>query len=304
MNSTFPRVSIITPSYNQVPYLEQALRSVLTQDYPNLEYLVLDGGSTDGSLEILQKYASKLAYWVSAPDGGQSAAINHGLERASGEIWAWMNADDAYLPGAVSRAVAWLEAHPAVEILSGDCQVIDAYGQVLGTQPAAQFDARALQLGLGVIPSGSTFLRRRVFEKLGGLDESLHYVMDLDYWLRALGRCTFDTLSETFSLYRVHQTAKTQALARSAVRARELIFVYERFWRENPAAQLQFRTRSLANAYLHAADLAARRGERAVGWSYLRKSLHFGPAILQPRIVRTLLTLFFGKHPAWPTGRP
>ncbi len=107
-----PRVSIITPSYNQARFIEQTIQSVLSQDYPNLEYLIVDGGSSDGSLEIIRRYSSQLAWWVSEPDHGQTDAINKGFAHAHGEIFAWLNSDDTYLPGAVTHAVAALQAHP------------------------------------------------------------------------------------------------------------------------------------------------------------------------------------------------
>ncbi|HZD55353.1 MAG TPA: glycosyltransferase family 2 protein [Anaerolineales bacterium] len=111
---TLPLVSIVTPSYNQVGFLEEAIHSVLSQDYPRLEYIIVDGGSTDGSLGIIRRYADQLAWWVSEPDQGQTDAINKGFAHARGEIFAWLNSDDAYLPGAISEAMEFLQANAKV----------------------------------------------------------------------------------------------------------------------------------------------------------------------------------------------
>ena len=140
--NALPKVSIVTPSFNQASFLEQTLRSVLEQDYPNLEYIVIDGGSTDGSVEIINKYADQLAYWQSQPDQGQTDAINQGFAHATGEILAWLNSDDLLLPGAVSAAVRALEEHPEAAMVYGDALLINAQGKTIGKFPAAQTDYR------------------------------------------------------------------------------------------------------------------------------------------------------------------
>ena len=133
----FPLVSILTPSFNQAPYLEETIQSVLLQDHPRLEYIIVDGGSTDGSIEVIKKYEHKLAWWVSEKDKGQTDAINKGFARASGEILAWINSDDTYEPGAVSAAVKYLQEHPNVGMVYGDCNFINEAGRVIGKLPFA-----------------------------------------------------------------------------------------------------------------------------------------------------------------------
>lgn len=142
-----PLVSIVTPSYNQARYLETTLRSVLDQNYPAIEYLVADGGSTDGSVEVLQRYTDRLAWWVSEPDRGQTDALNKGFARARGEILAWLNSDDTYEPGAIAAAVAYLTAHPEIGMVYADTHFIDENGRPLGSFPAAQTDYRRLRQG-------------------------------------------------------------------------------------------------------------------------------------------------------------
>ncbi|MCJ7735245.1 MAG: glycosyltransferase, partial [Anaerolineales bacterium] len=127
-----PLVSIVTPSFNQQQYLEQTIQSVLDQDYPALEYFVVDGGSNDGSIEIIKKYQDQLSGWISEPDQGQSDAINKGFARSQGEIMAWLNSDDIYLPGAIRSAVAFLQDNPEVGMVYGDTNLIDGTGRKIG----------------------------------------------------------------------------------------------------------------------------------------------------------------------------
>ena len=293
--TNIPRVSIITPSYNQAQFLEQCILSVLEQDYPNLEYIIIDGGSQDGSLDIIKKYSHRLAYWVSEKDDGQSAAINEGLRHATGEIWAWMNSDDAYLPGAVGKAVEWLVAHPELDILYGDTIMMDENGQNERYHHAEDFDLSAMLTDHIVMPTGSAFLRRNVHQRLGGFDEGLHYVMDNDYWLRATQFCSFAHLSEALSYYRVYPSAKTWNMAKSEVRAREIILVYERFWSrvDLPRNLWRLRSRSLAKIYLYVADLACQRNEKGACLNYLQKSMQFGLPALRPRFVRIWMQIIF-----------
>ncbi|NJD58706.1 MAG: glycosyltransferase [Anaerolineae bacterium] len=179
-----PLVSILTPSYNQGRFIEETIRSVLTQDYPNLEYLIVDGGSTDGSLEVIQRYANQLAWWGSEKDRGQTEAINKGFSHARGEIFAWLNSDDTYLHGAVARAVAYLQAHPEAPLVYADANLIDEQGQVIGQFPSHQTDLARLLRGSVHIPQQTTFFRASAWKQVAPLDESFHFAMDYDLWVR------------------------------------------------------------------------------------------------------------------------
>lgn len=173
----------MTPSYNQAAYLDDTLRSVLAQDYPNLEYLVVDGASTDGSPAIIERYADRLAWWVSEPDHGQAEAINKGLRRARGEIVAWINSDDVYLPGAVRRAVEALTARPELGLVYGDALTIDPHGRPLNR---LRFDEWGLDdlLRFRIICQPAVFMRRSLLEQAGWLDPTHHFLLDHQLWLR------------------------------------------------------------------------------------------------------------------------
>ena len=205
-----PLVSIITPSFNQAKFLRRTMDSVLSQDYPNLEYIVIDGGSDDGSLEIIQEYADRLAYWESIPDKGQTDAINKGFNRASGKYVAWLNSDDIYRPGAISEAVAYLEEHPAVGLVYGDCDFVDAEDRVIGKFPAAQTDLGLLKQGYVHVPQAAAFMPREMWQKVGPLDPSFYFAMDYDLWVRIAGLAPVVYLpGRTWASFRLHGDAKT-----------------------------------------------------------------------------------------------
>lgn len=176
-------VTIVTPSYNQADYLEQTIQSVLAQDYPHIEYMVIDGASSDGSVEIVRRYADRLAWWVSEPDRGQAEAINKGMQRAHGEIVAWLNSDDLYLPGAVSRAVAALQANPALGLVFGDALTIDSQGKPLHALVFGDWGLEDL-IRFRIICQPAVFMRRLVLEQAGFLDPAYHMMLDHQLWLR------------------------------------------------------------------------------------------------------------------------
>jgi len=181
---TFPRVSIVTPSYNQAQFLDETIQSVLSQDYPNIEYIIVDGGSQDGSVEIIQRYSDRLAWWVSEPDRGQTDALNKGFSRVTGDILAWINSDDTYLPGAISDAVAFLQKNPDVGMVYGDAHLVDENGQFMGVFPARQTDYHRLMRGFVHIPQQSAFFRANLWKQVGPLDQTIYFAMDYDLWVR------------------------------------------------------------------------------------------------------------------------
>ena len=207
-----PLVSIITPSFNQASYLEQTIQSVLSQDYPRLEYLVVDGASTDGSVDIIKKYADRLAYWVSEKDSGQAEAINKGMARAQGEIVAWLNSDDTYLPGVVSAAVKAFDANPEAVLVYADMLAVNERGQTTNKLKVQQLTLEDL-LCFQIIGQPAVFMRRAAFEHAGGLDLTFHFLLDHLLWIRIAQQGRIVHVNQTWSAARYHAAAKNRAKA-------------------------------------------------------------------------------------------
>ncbi len=182
MSST-PLVSIITPSFNQAAFLEKTIRSVLDQDYPAIDYMVVDGGSKDGSVDIINKYAARLTWWVSEKDSGQAEAINKGLVRSKGEFIAWLNSDDYLLPGTVASAVKALQEHPQASFVYGNVRVVTLDGKVLNTLTYRNWQLSDL-MSFHIIGQPAVFMRRTALEKTGFLDTSYHFLLDHHLWIR------------------------------------------------------------------------------------------------------------------------
>lgn len=250
-----PLVSIVTPSYNQSQYLEETILSVLNQDYPKIEYLIIDGGSTDGSVDIIRRYSHRLAYWKSEPDGGQAHAINQGWGLAHGEIVAYLNSDDTYLPGAVSTAVRYLVEHPQVGVVYGDCLATDAIGNPVIRFCGRPFDYRmALEQGKTLIPQPSAFLRRRVIERVGYLDEALYFASDFDLWLRAALHFRLEYCPVLMATYRLHPVSKTVSEGQRT--GPDLIRIYSKLLAspDFPDAFRRRRRMLMSRAYARAAE--------------------------------------------------
>jgi glycosyltransferase involved in cell wall biosynthesis len=218
---TLPRISIVTPSFNQGPFLERTIRSVLDENYPDLEYIIIDGGSTDESVDIIKRYARHLAYWVSEPDAGQSNAINKGLRRATGTILAWLNSDDCYLPGVFQTIAETARAHPEAGVYVGASDVVDTAGVVIRHQkpPAAISLATMYQWMRGAdFMQPSCFFRDTAWRAVAPLDESIHIAFDVDLWMRmAKAGQGFVTIDRTLSQALVHPGAKTTAYINLAI---------------------------------------------------------------------------------------
>lgn len=207
------RISIITPSLNQAPFLRQTLRSVLDQDYSELEYLVVDGGSSDGSIDIIREHADRLAWWVSEPDAGQADAINKGILHARGEIVAWLNSDDYYLPGAVSAAMRVLDAHPEALFVYGNVQSVDADGHITNIFRYPQVSLQDL-LCFTIIGQPAVFIRRRALDTAGGLDTRFHLLLDHQLWIKLAAAGPVSHADEIWAGARYHAGAKNVAQAR------------------------------------------------------------------------------------------
>jgi glycosyltransferase involved in cell wall biosynthesis len=203
-----PLVTIVTPSYNQADYLERTILSVLNQDYPNIEYIVIDGGSTDGSIDIIKKYEDRLSYWISEPDTGQSNAINKGFKNATGEIFNWLNSDDLLMPSATTIAVHYLTNHSEYGMVYGDRLVVDENDQVLACVELPSFRPSLLRFGR-FLPQETSFFRRDLWRRANGLDEDLHISMDRDLWLKFIKIGKLYHIPFILGSWRQHASAKS-----------------------------------------------------------------------------------------------
>jgi len=210
-SGNLPKITVVTPSFNQGKFIERTIRSVLLQQYPSVEYIVIDGGSTDNTVDVLRKYENDLAFWVSEPDQGQSHAINKGLAKATGQVLCWLNSDDFYLPGTLMTVGKMLADGTGCYAIAGHC--LKVYED--GTPPVfleGRFDnrRRMLEFWKGYqMHQPTIFWRREVFEKVGWLNEELHLIMDFDYWARIAEHFDFIPVNQVLACCCYHAEAKT-----------------------------------------------------------------------------------------------
>jgi glycosyltransferase involved in cell wall biosynthesis len=216
----WPRISIVTPSYNQGQFIEETVRSALLQGYPNLEYIIIDGGSTDDSVKIIRRYEGWLVHWTSEPDRGQADAINKGFCRATGKILGWLNSDDLMERSTLDAVSNFWIDNPSVHFLTGDGEIVDSTGKgvIYSIRPRQYSLLELLQFHKGkYLPQPSVFFSREALLEAGGLKAEFSYSMDLDLWLRIRGRHRLYYLSRSLSRLRRHEEAKTQRYEDRAV---------------------------------------------------------------------------------------
>jgi len=251
--SPWPKISIVTPSYNQAQYLEETIRSVLLQGYPNLEYIIIDGGSTDGSVAIIKQYEPWLTYWVSEPDKGQSHAINKGWQRAQGDIIGWLNSDDLLKPGALNQ-IATVFSDDKVDFAYGNTELIDENSNVIGPDRGSPVEYIHMLRTLVIpIPQPGSFIRRKTLAQVGFLDEEWRVVLDRDFFIRCGLVCEMHYIPFTIAQFRIHPGSKSIA-ARLCWKS-ELPRMYHKFF-ANPDLPPQVRAvkgEALSNAYYRAA---------------------------------------------------
>lgn len=299
-----PRVSVVTPSYNQAQFLEQTIVSVLSQDYPHIEYIVVDGGSTDGSVDIIMKYEHRLAYWVSEPDRGQAHAINKGWQRATGEIVAYLNSDDLYTPGAVATAVRALLARPDAAMVFSDALLVDEHGRQIRRLIGRPFDIRHVMTSEGFAPQPTVFIRRYALDQVGLLDERLHMCMDYDLWVR-LGLLFHAVYLPGAHLARAREHAAAKSTAQIGQFALERRRVLDKAFaaRDLPPAIWEIRGRAYAAVAFYQAALAAYLGRPDEILQPLMRAIVESPAYVAARPVQTAGLIARSLMPWW-TGKP
>jgi glycosyltransferase involved in cell wall biosynthesis len=221
MNAALPSISLVTCSYQQARFLDATLRSVLAQAYPTLEYLVIDGGSNDGSRDIIARHAAALAYWVSEPDRGQTHALIKGFERAGGEVCGWLCSDDLLLPGALERVGSFFAAHPDVDAVYGDSVWIDADGKPLRPKREMGFNRFVFLHDYNYVPQPSMFWRRTLYDAVGGLNADFHLAMDNDLWEKFSARTRIAHMPFYLSCMRYYAQQKTNTQAMRPIGTRE-----------------------------------------------------------------------------------
>ncbi len=293
-----PLVSIITPSYNQSAFLEQTLQSVFAQDYPLIEYIVIDGGSTDQSPEIIEKFSNQLAWWVSEEDKGQADAINKGFRRARGEILAWLNSDDLYLPGTVSQAVQSLQSNPELGLVFGDAITMDANGRPLGRLAFGDWGLKEL-INFRIICQPAVFMRRTVLEQAGYLDSSYHFLLDHQLWIRMATLAPVQHIASLWAAARHHPEAKNVSQAGAfGVEAMRIL----EWMRQNPKlSQLVQENEShiLAGAFRLQARYLLDGGQPAAALQSYWTALRYWPKYAlqhSHRITYAILSLFKVQH--------
>jgi len=220
---SYPKISIITPNYNYGRFLEETIRSVVLQGYPNLEYIIIDGNSTDNSVEIIKKYAKWFAYWVSEPDTGQTDAINKGFKMITGDIVAWINADDTYAKGALKIVSIFFNDNPHISMIYGACNLVDINSNVLNKYPTVDFNIKKLISDWNYIPQPATFFKKKVLNEVGLLDTSFNFSMDREFFIRIGKKYKIKRIQAVLGNVRIHDCTKTKASGKKGIKERLLI---------------------------------------------------------------------------------
>lgn len=296
------QISLVTPSYNQAGFLPRTIESVLGQGYPGLEYIIIDGGSSDTSAAVIRAHEQHLAYWVSEPDRGQSDAINKGWKRGRGDILGYLNSDDLLLPGALERVAAFFGSRKDVGLVYGNAVFIDESGRTTGRLDGQPFDLRRLLLREIDIPQPAMFFRRCVLDDVGFLDEEFHYTMDFDFWLRTAMHHTIEYLPCDLAAMRLHGGAKT--VCRKDQFYRDELRILERFFSRPglPATIRSAEKRAFARCYLRGAEALIARGRFGESGRLIVQGVRCSPGVLLNVRIAVLCCsqlIRYDLHPLW-----
>lgn len=296
MDKKPPLASIVIPAYNHAAYLDEAIRSVLAQDYPALELIVLDDGSIDGTRDVLQKY-SGVFHWETHANMGQASTLNKGWQMAKGEILSYLSADDVLMPNAVSTSVRYLKANPDVILTYCDFNLIDPNSIAIRRVKAPEFCYKDMLVKLACPPGPGPFFRRQAFEAAGLWDSAFRQMPDYDYWLRLGLQGPFLRIPEVLAGFRVHEVSQTFSVA-DEKKAAEPILILTRFF-ENPQLSPDLATlknQALSNAHLISAQLHLRAGRYGQGIACAQKAFSLdASSLFTVYAARLLLNALFNR---------
>jgi len=208
----YPKISIVTPSYNQAQFLERTILSVLNQNYPNLEYIIIDGGSTDGSVEIIKKYEKYLSFWVSEKDKGQADAINKGFKKSSGEILAWLNSDDTYLPGTFFKIAKLFERNNSIDMIYGNTYIVDNNDKLIFEHRAILFHLNTHIIIGGILKQPNTFWKRDIYKAVGEINSRYIFCLDYELFIRIAKKGKIKQTKDFLACFRVHEHSKSNLI--------------------------------------------------------------------------------------------
>jgi len=241
---TLPKISVVVPSFNQAQYLELALRSIVDQPYPHLELIVIDGGSTDGSVDIIRRYLGHVTFWCSEPDGGQTQGIIKGFTHASGDVLCFLNSDDLFEPGSLREVGEFFSQHPGADAVYGNALLIDANGNGLRPQKEIPFSRFIFLHTYNYIPSMSMFWRRSIYDRAGGFNPAFQMAFDADLWMRFSDHGTIKHVARQWSRMRFYPEQKSQRLKEITIR--EDMQVRARYWANQKMPATYYLRRKIA----------------------------------------------------------
>jgi glycosyltransferase involved in cell wall biosynthesis len=235
----YPLLSVVIPSFNQGMFIERTILSIIRQSYPKLELILMDGGSSDETMAIVEKYKSYFSHIETGPDGGQAAAIKKGFSIASGQYVSWLNSDDTYNEGALLAIGDYLIKNPNTQFIYGNTLIIDADDKIIAFKKSVRFSLLVMKYAFLTVPQMSAFWSRELYNRVGGVDAGLQFCMDYDLFVRMSGVSKPTRINKTIGSFRVHEISKTSNL--ESVRVKEDIIVHERYCRIKPSMGLRFR---------------------------------------------------------------
>lgn len=291
-----PFISIVTPSYNKGRFIEETILSIRNQTYPRIEHIIIDGCSTDDTLEILKKYEGTYnMQWISEPDKGQSDAVNKGWRMAKGKILAYLNADDTYMPWAVETAVKFFDEHPDIMMVYGDCDFINEHSEVIRQYRAGEFDLKKMLYHENNVPQPTVFFKRAVLKEVGYLDTNLHMAMDHDFWIRISLKFKIGYIHRLLANFRMYPGTKT--VSKGYMIGSEHLYILDKTFAnpELPRAMRAVKRLAYSNAHLSAGMGNYSQRQMKQAQKHLLKSVMlYPPQLRKPLVIICLVTSLLG----------